>query len=97
MTYDSDAINALYGTAGIVEIHQRTTFKCYQRLKDGGVREIEVCIFDRGPLHELTRYSAEAKTLSGKSATGNPARTIEEALDNVHWSTLGEWKTRTTE
>ena len=55
-------------------------------------RGIAITIFDGGPRDPLNRYYVSATAEDGRKASGNPADTVETALQIVHWKEIGlEW------
>ena len=74
--------------ANIFEIYQKFTFEGYHNNKSGDPQKIEIEILDAGPESPEIRYHCTAKTADGKTATGNPASTMNVALHNVHWNEL---------
>ena len=52
-------------------------------------KPISVTILDAGPKRPQLRYSVKATTEDGRRATGNPAESIDLALDIVHWQDVG--------
>lgn len=76
------------------EVYRARTYVAYRRLKQVGIgnQKITLQIFDAGPdaPNLLIRFHCVATTNDDKSATGNGAQTLEQALSNVHWRDLGE-------
>jgi hypothetical protein len=71
------------------EIYHVTTFRCYRRSRETSMQEVIVEILDMGPNAQADlRYSCHASTEDGRFATGNPGKTIDEALAIVHWGDL---------
>ncbi|HLE63323.1 MAG TPA: hypothetical protein VI750_09295 [Pyrinomonadaceae bacterium] len=78
------ALDELKAKAGIFEIYHRSTFKCYRNKQHGGVQEVLIELLDAGPTQQY-RYSVVATSTDGKSASGNPGSSLEEAIAFVHW------------
>lgn len=74
---------------GFFEVHHLMTFRCHRRMKEGSAQEVMVEVSDGGPDMEQGRYSCVARSNDGKTALGNPAESIEDALSLVHWHNLG--------
>ena len=74
--------------AGFFEIYHKTSFWGYRRNAKGEVQEVSVDILDMGSEAGDARYSCVAKTDDGKTATGNPASSIDVAISIVHWYDL---------
>lgn len=70
------------------EVYHKTSFKCYKDNDDGSSQQVDIDIFDAGSEKGNLRYSIEARAENGNFATGNPASSIDEALDIVHWGDL---------
>lgn len=51
-----------------------------------GKKRIHVEVHDGGPTMGMARYSAKATQENGLTVIGNPDKTAEYALQNVHWS-----------
>ena len=69
------------------ETWHRTEFTAYT-----AGREIAITIFDGGPRDPHNRYYVSATVEDGRKASGNPADTVETALQIVHWKDVGlEW------
>jgi hypothetical protein len=74
---------------GVSEVYHVTEFQVYREAKDGHIQTVSVKILDAGPDTEHgLRYHCYATTDDGKSATGNPDKTIEVTLALVHWGDL---------
>jgi hypothetical protein len=88
---DSEDALALKVLSKIVDGHPSyliRTYEAHRVSKDGTDHMITVKVTDRGPEEEYDRYDCEAFSDNGKSASGNSARTIDEALAVVHWYEL---------
>ena len=73
------------------EIQHVTTFRCYRRTRDGDMQAVIVDVLDAGPDGPADlRYSCKAITEDGRFASGNPGKTITEALAVVHWGNLDQ-------
>ncbi len=81
------SIAELKKVAGIFEAYHATSFKCYRNKKAGGVQEVLVEILDAGS-DNSQRYHCTATTDDGRSATGNPAPSIDVVLATLHWGDL---------
>lgn len=81
-------IGELKKHANIFEVHQKTTFECFRTDKNGNTQKVEVDIFDAGPDNLSTRYHCKARSEDGKTATGNPASSIDIVLTSLHWYDL---------
>ena len=77
-----------YSTVFFLETSHRTEFMAY-----AAGREIAITIFDGGGHRDpLNRYYVRATAEDGREASGNPADTVETALQIVHWNEIGlEW------
>ncbi|MCJ1685345.1 hypothetical protein MT350_19485 [Rathayibacter sp. VKM Ac-2928] len=79
-----DAMEHVKRAAGADEVWEERRFQIYR-----GSRQITVTVSDQGPSVPPTlRYSARAEGTRPEDTTvshGNPASTIEDALENVHW------------
>ena len=73
--------------ANFFEVYHQTYFECYRNAKNGSVQEVLVKILDSGQ-SEGQRYHCIATSKDGKTATGNPAESIELAISWVHWHDL---------
>ena len=51
--------------------------------------ETAITILDGGPRLPSHRYWAKATAEDGREASGDPAETIETALQIVHWNKIG--------
>jgi hypothetical protein len=89
-----DAVRKLLGDLPglrMSDIHHVTSFRCYRRTSDDEMQTLIVEIHDAGPdVTPELRYSCMALTEDGRFATGNPGRSIEEALAIVHWGELDQ-------
>jgi hypothetical protein len=65
------------------------TYRVYHDLGKGPF-EVEVIVMDAGPAAGLVRYSVQARSEDGRSATGRPQPDIEQALAHVNWADLGK-------
>ena len=82
------------------EIYHVSTFRCHRRKASGDSQTVVVEVLDAGAdAPSSLRYHAVAFTEEGQFATGNPGKTIDEALAIVHWGKLdqppedtGAWK-----
>lgn len=82
---------------GISELYQVSTFKGYREAKNGALHSVTIEIWDAGPNPEMPsaarpsnhRFLVKVKDEeTGTTATGNPAPTIEQALETTHWAEL---------
>lgn len=73
---------------GTFEAYSVRRFVLYRNKENGESQEVEVEILDAGPDAGNVRYHVIAKADDGRTATGNPAKSLETALAIVHWSDL---------
>jgi hypothetical protein len=86
---DSLRLTTLRKTLGVLGVYRAKTYVAYRNLKDGSVQEVAVEILDAGAeVPAGIRFQCIAKSAAGKSTSGNPASTVEEALSLVHWDDL---------
>lgn len=86
---EAKIIKRLKELTGSSEVYHKTSFECYRKAKDGNAQEVLVEILDAGPdVDPQLRYQCIAKTKDGKTATGNPAASIDDVLSIVHWYDL---------
>lgn len=85
---DSNALPLIMKAAKAFEGYSVSTIRLYRNRKDGSVQTVTVEVLDAGP-DQQNRFHVYAKSDDGKSATGNPADTLETALAIVHWGNLG--------
>lgn len=83
-----EIINRLKKHANISEVHHKTSFHCYHTDKNGNTQEVEVDILDAGPDDPQLRYHCTARSEDGKTATGNPASSLDVLLMGLHWYDL---------
>lgn len=74
--------------ANFFEVYQKTTFECFRTDKTGNTQKVEVDILDAGPDDPQLRYHCTARSEDGKTATGNPASSIQTLLYGLHWYDL---------
>ena len=80
--------NWLIEAGSITEVAHVTMFQGRRKNSKGEPQTVTVKLLDLGPTAQPDlRYYCEA-TSEGKSATGNNAATIEEAIAIVHWNQL---------
>lgn len=85
---EEDIMKKLKKDAGFFEIYHKTSFWGYRRNANGETQEVSVDILDMGSEAGDSRYSCVANTNDGKTATGNPASSIDVAISIVHWRDL---------
>ena len=96
MNDDDRMVIAKLREEGAYEISRIRTFKAYRNGKDGKIRELIVEISDAGPdtdnldlrFNCLVTIGDGERVPEDPIATGNGARTLEEALSIVHWHKL---------
>jgi hypothetical protein len=69
------------------ELYQVTRFIGFRTGRDGKLQKVTIEIFDAGESTTL-RFHCVARTEDGRMATGNPEKTVDVAIDCVHWSEL---------
>jgi len=73
------------------EIYHVMTLRCHRQAANGDSQMVIVEVLDAGPDFPADlRYHCSAVTEEGHFATGNPGRTIDEALAIVHWNKLDQ-------
>lgn len=80
----TDILSRINQIPGVEEAWEERYFSVYRKR-----RALTVTVSDQGPGAGSHRYMAAAEGANdGDTAVshGNPAATIEEALDNVHWN-----------
>ncbi len=78
----TDYVSILKHVSGAEEVWEERRFSIYRNR-----RLLTVTISDQGPAAFSHRYMAtvDGDQYAPAQSTGNPAATVEEALDNVHW------------
>jgi len=73
----------------MTEVAHVIMFQGRRENPQGEPQKVTVKLFDLGnTVAPHSRYYCEASPEEGKSATGNNATTIEEAISGVHWNEL---------
>jgi hypothetical protein len=85
----ADLIAKVEQVSGCFEILMVTHLKGYRSDPDGGTREIDIEIHDRGEGHKL-RFYVVARDQDGCAATGNPFGDLDTTLSTVHWGELDQ-------
>jgi hypothetical protein len=83
-----EILDTLKSVLGAFEAHLRTEYIVYRHKRGGGVQEVRVEVLDAGPSMGPVRFHVSAKSDDGRTATGNPAESLEIALATVHWGDL---------
>jgi hypothetical protein len=85
---DRDTVFAELEKRNFFEVYEVTTYKGFREPQGGGVQEVTVEVWDRGPDFGELRFSVKATDDEERLATGNPGSTLENAIMNVHWFDL---------
>lgn len=81
--------NWLIEAGSITEVAHVTMFQGRRKNTQREPQTVTVKLLDLGPTAQPDlRYYCEATSEEGKSATGNNAGTIEEAIAILHWNDL---------
>ena len=76
---------------GAFEVRRVVETFVFHRETAAGVQDVTVQVFDAGEnANPMLGYSVFATANDGRTATGNPDRSIDLALRMVHWHDLGE-------
>ena len=85
----SEVISYLTKTTRSEEAYHVSTFKLFRTSKDEHDQKVNVQIFDAGEeVNKHLRYYCVAESDDGRTALGNTAESIGEALSIVHWGDL---------
>jgi len=81
--------NWLIEAGSITEVAHITIFQGRRKNSKGEPQTVTVKLFDLGPKAQPDlRYYCEATSAEGKTATGNNAATIEDAIAIAHWNDI---------
>ncbi|MDQ6885098.1 MAG: hypothetical protein M3077_12840 [Candidatus Dormibacteraeota bacterium] len=83
----TEALELVKKASQVSDLHQVTTFKGTRKDKGGVVRDLTVEIMDMGG-DSQRRFRVTATDSGGRTASGNPGATLEQALEAVRWSDL---------
>jgi len=83
-------INDLKTKFNFDEAEHKTSFKAIKDNNNGDVQEFIIDIFDAGiDVDSEFRYSCEIRRIeNGKVATGNPGKSVDDALFSIRWADL---------
>lgn len=87
MTEDT-IVGMLKAVPGAFEAYLRTDYEVYRNKKDGGTQKVNIAVYDSGPSMRSSRYHVVATSDDGRTATGNPAESLEITMAIVHWGAL---------
>ena len=73
---------------GLQEVYHKTSFWGYRRNAKGEDQKVSVDILDMGQGSGNRRYHCVVKQDDLKTAPGNEAESIEEAIAIFHWQNL---------
>lgn len=82
-------LDQLMRAGGFSELYQATSFVGTRTDHEGEERDVTIQLLDAGPAVP-DRYLVYAEDELGRTATGEPAATIEEAIAQTHWHELDE-------
>lgn len=83
-----EILNLLKEATGASEAYQVTEYVVCRETRGGGMEEVRIEVRDGGPAMGNLRFSVIAKSEDGRTATGNPAGSLETVLATVHWYDL---------
>lgn len=76
---------------GFSEVAHKTSFTANRIARDGSIQEVHIDIFDSGAqVNPELRYACEARAENGRTATGNPASSIDDVLLTTYWHDLDQ-------
>ena len=78
-----DILSLINQLPGVEEVWEERHFTVYRK-----GRALKIVVSDQGPAQGVQRYMASAVGANDgdtEVSHGNPAGSVEEALDNVHW------------
>ena len=76
--------------AGLDEGYHVTTFKGYRRTEGAGPALTTVEVWDRGPGAGALRFTVLVHDELGRSSTGGPRATLDQAMMVVRWNDLDQ-------
>ena len=82
-----DLVNS---SAGLDEGYHVTTFKGYRPTEGSGAALTTIEVWDRGPGAGALRFTVLTHDELGRSATGSPEATLDQAMTAVQWSGLDQ-------
>jgi hypothetical protein len=86
----TEIIERLTEVDGVFEVYQvLSIFQFLRNAKNGNTQTVTVKILDAGQnIDPNFRYQCFATSDDGRTATGNPDSSIEDALTCMHWEHL---------
>ncbi len=86
----SEMLAQVKEAAGLDDAYHVTTFKGYRPIEGTGAALTTVEVWDRGPGAGASRFTVLARDELGRSATGAPQATLDQAMAAVPWSDLDQ-------
>lgn len=85
-----EIMKTLKRSGDIYELYEIKMFRGYRKDKTGQSKNVDVSVFDMGEDcdNKQARFYCSVIQSDGKTATGNEAATVEEAIEIVHWFDL---------
>ncbi|MDQ6709030.1 MAG: hypothetical protein M3Z11_00590 [Candidatus Dormibacteraeota bacterium] len=87
-TRGDDTLELVRRASQVTDLHQVTTFRGTRKDKGGVDRDLTIEVLDMGAAESQRRFRVTATDSGGRTATGSPSATLEQALDAVRWSDL---------
>jgi hypothetical protein len=85
---ENEVLRLLMDASRSFEGYSVQQFIMYRETKSGSTQRVDVDVLDAGE-GEANRFSIHARAEDGKTASGNPDKTLAVAITLVHWGNLG--------
>ena len=85
---DDEVLKELMKASQSFESYSVQRFLLYRKTKSGETQRVDIEVLDAGE-EQANRFSIHAHTQDGKTASGNPNKSLSAAIALVHWGNLG--------